>query len=50
MIFSSWTAKVLKLLKEIAVEMIPKYGKTEHKVGLRVAERKMIFEIALTFN
>ena len=33
----------LKLLKDKAVEIIPKYGRTEVKVGLRVAKR-IIFE------
>ena len=32
----------LKLLKDKAVEIIPKYGRTEVKVGFRVA--KIIFE------
>ena len=34
----------LKLLKDKALEIIPKYGRTEAKVGLRVAERTIIFE------
>ena len=48
--FRFWTAAVftflkngLKLLKDKAVEIIPKYGRTEVKVGLRVAKR-IIFE------
>ena len=32
------------LLKDKALEIIPKYGRTEAKVGLRVAERIIIFE------
>ena len=49
--FCSWRATVLiflknglKLLKDKALEIMPKYGKTEAKVGLRVAERIIIFE------
>ena len=34
----------LKLLKDKALEIIPKYGRTEAKVGFRVAERIIIFE------
>ena len=34
----------LKLLKDKALEIIPKYERTEAKVGLRVAERIIIFE------
>ena len=51
LIFRFWTATVftflkngLKLLKDKALEIIPKYGRTEAKVGLRVAERIIIFE------
>ena len=33
----------LKLLNDKVLEIIPKYGRTEAKVGLRVAER-IIFE------
>ena len=50
LMFRFWTATVLtflkndlKLLKDKALEIIPKYGRTEVKVGLRVAER-IIFE------
>ena len=50
LIFCFWRATVLtflknglKLLKDKALEIIPKYGRTEAKVGLRVAER-IIFE------
>ena len=50
LIFCFWIATVLtflknglKLLKNKALEIIPKYGRTEAKVGLRVAER-IIFE------
>ena len=52
LIFRFWTATVLtflkiglKLLKDKALEIIPKYGRTEAKVGLRVAERIIIFEV-----
>ena len=43
------------LLKDKALEIIPKYGRTEAKVGLRVAERIIIFEalqliLALSFE
>ena len=51
LIFRFWTATVLtflknglKLLKDKALEIIPKYGRTEAKVGLKVAERIIIFE------
>ena len=51
LIFCFWRATVLtflknglKLLKDKALEIIPKYGRTEAKVGLRVAERIIIFE------
>ena len=51
LIFCFWIATVLtflknglKLLKNKALEIIPKYGRTEAKVGLRVAERIIIFE------
>ena len=50
LIFHFWTVLTfskngLKLLKDKAMEIIPKYGRTEkHKVGLRVAERIIIFE------
>ena len=45
----------LKLLMEKAREIIPKYGKTEAKVGLRVADRIIVFEalqlmLALNFK
>ena len=50
LIFSFWRATVLTFLKNSlnwlkykALEMIPKYGRTEAKVGLRVAERIIIF-------
>ena len=39
----------LKLLKDKALEIIPKYGRTEAKVGLRAANR-VIFEIASHFK
>ena len=52
-----WTATVLTflkdslvLLKEKALKMIIKYGRTEAHVGLRVAERMIIFEIASHFS
>ena len=32
------------MLKDKALEIIPKYGRTKAKVGLRVAERIIIFE------
>ena len=51
LIFCFWRAAVLtflenglKLLKDKALEIILKYGRTEAKVGLRVAERINIFE------
>ena len=51
LIFCFWRTTVLtffknglKLLKDKALEVIPKYGRTEAKVGLRVAERIIIFE------
>ena len=51
LIFCFWRATVvtflkndLKLLKDKALEIILKYGRTEAKVGLRVAERIIIFE------
>ena len=51
LIFSFWKAKVLtflkydlKLLKDKALEIIRKYGGTEAKVGLSLAERTIIFE------
>ena len=51
LIFRFWIATVLillknglKLLKNKALEIIPKYGRTEAKVGLRVVERTIIFE------
>ena len=45
----------LKLLMEKAREIILKYGKTEAKVGLRVADRIIVFEalqlmLALNFK
>ena len=50
LIFRFWTATVLtflknglKLLKDKALEIIPKYGRTEAKVGIRVAKRRRIF-------
>ena len=46
LIFCFWRATVpaflingLRLLKEKALEIIPKYGRTEAKVGLRVVNR-----------
>ena len=51
LIFCFWSATVLtflkngfKLLKDKALEVIPKYERTEAKVGLRVVERITIFE------
>ena len=51
LIFCFWTATVLtflknglKLLKDIALEILPKYGRTEAKVDLKVAGRIIIFE------
>ena len=51
LIFRFWIATVLillknglKLLKNKALEIIPKYGRTEAKVGLRVVERIIISE------
>ena len=51
LIFCFWRATVLtflkngwKLLKDKSLEIIPKYGRTEAKVGLRVGERIIIFE------
>ena len=51
LIFCFWRATVLtflknglKLLKDKALETIPKHGRTEEKVGLRTAERIIIFE------
>ena len=38
--FKNW----LKVLKDEALEIIPKYGRTEVKVDLRVVERIIIFE------
>ena len=56
LIFHVWTATVLtffknglELFKEKSLKMIPKYGELRHKVGLRVAGKK-IREIALHFN
>ena len=50
LIFYFWRATVLtflrnglKLLKDKALEILPKYGRTEAKVGLRIAER-ILFE------
>ena len=50
LIFYFWRATVLtflrnglKLLKDKALEILLKYGRTEAKVGLRVAE-KILFE------
>ena len=34
----------LKLLKDKALEIIPKYGRIETKLGLRIAERIIMFE------
>ena len=34
----------LKLLKDKALEIIPKYGRIETKFGLRIAERTIMFE------
>ena len=39
----------LRLLKDKPLEIIPKYGRTEAKVGLRAANR-IIFEIASHFK
>ena len=39
----------LRLLKDKALEIIPKYGRTEAKVGLRAANR-IIFETASHFK
>ena len=54
--FCFWRATVLtllknglKLLKDKALEIIPTYGRTEAKVGLRAANR-IIFEIASHFK
>ena len=51
LIFRFWTAtdltflkNVLKLLKDKALEIIPKYGRTKHEVSLTVVERIIIFE------
>ena len=51
LIFCFWTATVLtflrnglKSLKDIALEILPKYGRTEAKVDLKVAVRIIIFE------
>ena len=51
LIFCFWRATVLtffknglKFVKNKALEIIPKYGRTEAKVGLRVVERTIIFE------
>ena len=56
LIFCFWRATVLillrsglKLLKNKALEIIPKYGRSEAKVGLRAANR-IIFEIASHFK
>ena len=56
LIFCFWRATVLtflknglKLLKDKALEIIPKYGRTEAKVGLRAANR-IIFETASHFK
>ena len=56
LIFCFWRATVLaflknglRLLKDKALEIIPKYGRTEAKVGLRAANR-IIFEIASHFK
>ena len=50
LIICFWRATVLtfvkngsKLLEDKALETIPKYGRTEAKVGLRAAERIIIF-------
>ena len=40
----------LKLLKEKSPKMLPKMKKMKHKVGLRAAERMIIFEIASQFK
>ena len=52
LIFCFWRATVLtflkntlKLLEDKTLEIIPKYGKTEVKLGLRVAERIILFEV-----
>ena len=51
LIFCFWRATVLtflknglKLVKDKALEVVPKYGRTEARVSLRVAERIIIFE------
>ena len=56
LIFRFWTATVLtflknglKLLKDKALEIIPKYGSTEAKVGLMAAKR-IISETASHFK
>ena len=56
LIFCFWRATVLtflknglKLLKDKALEIIPKYGRTEAKVGVRTANR-IIFETASHFK
>ena len=56
LIFCFWRVTVsavlingLSFLKEKALEIIPKYGRTEAKVGLRAANR-IIFEIASHFK
>ena len=43
--FKNW----LKVAQDKALEIIPKYGRTEAKVGLRTANR-IIFEIASHFK
>ena len=55
LIFCFWRAIVpailkngLRLLKEKVLEIIPKYGRTEAKLGLRVVDR--IIEIASQFK
>ena len=40
----------LKLLKEKALDMLPKDGRVKLKVGLRILERIMAFKIASHFN
>ena len=56
LIFCFWRATVLtflkndfKLLKDKALEIIPKYGRTKAKVGLRAANR-IIFETVSHFK
>ena len=57
MIFCFWRATVLtflknglKLLKDKALEIIPKYGRTEAKVGLGVGKRIIFETLQLTLS